>query len=289
MTPTPMAAKRRALFLNEIGIGVQWVRHHASAPAQADVGTDADVAAGAQERMLDGMPDRPLAAPVVVVPLVPATLAPKPGSSPSAPIDAMDWPQLQDAVANCSACGLCRSRTRTVFGSGERDAKLLFVGAGPDRAEEAAGEPFTGASGKLLDNMLAAIAQQRSKNTYFTHLVKCRPVDAAGNDRAPTAQEVAACSPFLARQIALLQPDLIVAFGKTAALALRVNENVDSSVPPPLPLRGVVHRYAQDGRSGAGIALVATHPPATLLLQPADKAQAWADLCLVRSTYADLA
>jgi DNA polymerase len=287
MTLTPMAANRRALFLNEIGIGVQWVRHHASAPAQAGVGTDAgmdpDVQRDAADSASDHMP-APMRAP---------DPQPMPAPTPDrgAPIAAMDWPQLQAAVANCSACGLCRSRTRTVLGSGERDAKLLFVGAGPDRAEEAAGEPFTGASGKLLDNMLTAIAQQRSKNTYFTHLVKCRPCDADGNDRAPTAQEVAACSPFLARQIALLQPDLIVAFGKTAALALRVNNNVDSSVSSPLPLRGAVHRYAraQDDTPEAGIALIATHPPATLLLQPADKAQAWADLCLVRSTYADLA
>ena len=133
--------------------------------------------------------------------------------------------------------------------------------------EDAQGEPFVGQAGKLLDNMLMAIKLKRGKDVYIGNIVKCRP---PGN-RAPEADEVATCVPYLQRQIELIQPKVIVALGKTAANALLGKDATLAS------LRGRLHDYR-------GIPLVITYHPAYLLRTPADKAKAWQDLCLAVKT-----
>ncbi|NUT59752.1 uracil-DNA glycosylase [Herbaspirillum sp. C9C3] len=186
----------------------------------------------------------------------------------------MDWPQLKQQVAGCRRCGLCQGRKNTVFGVGDEKARWLFIGEGPGRNEDQQGEPFVGPAGKLLDNMLLSMGVKRGENAYIANIVKCRPTDDNGRDRPPSAQEVAACLPYLQRQIELIQPTVLVALGKTAAISLL---GMDPATPVSR-LRGTVHRY-QDRP------LVVTYHPAYLLRTLTDKSKAWADLCLAMSTY----
>ena len=182
-------------------------------------------------------------------------------------IAAMDWAELKHAVTNCTACALRAGCTQTVFGVGDEKAHWLFVGEGPGAEEDQRGEPFVGQAGRLLDNMLAAIGLKRGENVYIANIVKCRP---PGN-RNPEAAEAAACAAYLSRQIALLQPKLIVALGKVAAANLL---STDASIGS---LRGKLHDYH-------GIPLIATYHPAYLLRSLPEKAKAWADLCFARKT-----
>jgi DNA polymerase len=153
--------------------------------------------------------------------------------------------------------------TQTVFGVGDEDADWLFVGEGPGADEDVRGEPFVGQAGKLLDNMLASIKLKRGDNVYIANIVKCRPP----NNRAPEADEVATCLPYLKQQIALIKPKLIVALGKTAATALLGKEATLGS------MRGTFHDFH-------GTPLLVTYHPAYLLRSPAEKAKAWQDLCM---------
>lgn len=179
----------------------------------------------------------------------------------------LGWPELKARVKHCTACKLRAGCTQTVFGVGDEKASWLFVGEGPGADEDVQGEPFVGQAGKLLDNMLGAIRLKRGKDVYIGNIVKCRP---PGN-RAPEADEIAQCMPFLQRQIGLIQPRLIVALGKTAATALLGRDATLAS------LRGRLHDYQ-------GIPLVVTYHPAYLLRTPMDKAKAWQDLCLAVDT-----
>ena len=206
------------------------------------------------------------------------------GDTRAQQIAAMDWLQLEQAVRACRACPLGRGRTQAVFGVGDRQAQWLLIGEGPGRTEDALGEPFVGKSGKLLDNMLGALDLARGRNVYIANIVKCRPTDSRGNDRAPSDLEAAACRPFLERQIALIQPRVMLALGKTAAVALL---GMDPKTPVS-SLRSRVHRF-QHPASQQGVPLVATYHPAYLLRSPLEKAKAWADLCLARQQWQQLA
>ena len=182
-------------------------------------------------------------------------------------ISMLDWAHFATDVSACTACGLARTRNLAVPGVGDQRAEWLFVGEAPGAEEDAKGEPFVGQAGRLLDNMLAALGMNRTKAVYIANVLKCRP---PGN-RAPTPLEVESCLPYLDRQIALIQPKLIVALGKSAATTLLHAEATIAS------LRGRVHRYR-------GIPLVVTYHPAYLLRTLPDKAKAWEDLCLARAT-----
>jgi DNA polymerase len=186
-------------------------------------------------------------------------------------IEALSWEQLPTAINACTACGLHETRQRAVPGVGPGDARWLFVGEAPGAEEDRQGEPFVGPAGKLLDNMLAAIGLTRGESVFIANVLKCRP---PGN-RNPEPSEVAACRPYLERQIALLRPGVIVALGRFAALTLLDTEASIAS------LRGRVHRYQ-------GLPLVVTYHPAYLLRNLPDKAKAWDDLCLARATFRNL-
>jgi len=190
----------------------------------------------------------------------------------AASVMSMDWVTLEENIRGCDRCGLCQGRTHAVSGIGDRKARWLFVGEGPGRQEDSQGEPFVGPAGKLLDNMLRALALARGANTYIANIVKCRPAGADGRDRPPTADEVAACMPYLARQVDLIRPDVIVALGKTAAVSL-LGLPSDTSLAS---LRDKIHHHAD-------LPLIVTYHPAYLLRQPADKAKSWRDLCLAKS------
>jgi uracil-DNA glycosylase len=205
------------------------------------------------------------------VPEAPPQAVPASGEARGEGILAMQWPELAQAVAACTACALHKTRTQTVFGVGDPRAEWLLVGEAPGAEEDRLGEPFVGQAGKLLDNMLAALGLARGKNVYIANVLKCRP---PGN-RNPEPEEVARCAPFLVRQIELLRPKLIVAMGRFAAQTLL---DSDASIAS---LRGRVHRYH-------GVPLVVTYHPAYLLRNLPDKAKAWADLLFARRTLAGL-
>jgi uracil-DNA glycosylase len=244
-----LTSERREIFLKEMGIGPVWQRRNANGNATV------------QEQTM------PSTSEPEVVHIASA--------SSNTDVAHMDWTQLKAAVAGCTKCDLCHGRTQTVFGIGDVKAKWLFVGEGPGRNEDLQGEPFVGPAGKLLDNMLLAMGLKRGINVYIANIVKCRPTGADGRDRPPTPQESATCMPYLERQIALIQPTVIVALGKTAAVSLLgMDENTSVG-----QLRGKVHQFSN-------LPLVVTYHPAYLLRKLEDKSKTWRDLCLAMSTYA---
>lgn len=239
---------RRDELLKEIGISPVW-RLRDAPQAEAEVAAFVPTAPPAARE-----PEVAMAPPVS-------------GSADAVPVAGMDWPALEACVAHCRACVLHQKRNRTVFGVGDQNADWLFVGEGPGADEDAQGEPFVGQAGKLLDNMLAAIALKRGANVYIANIVKCRP---PGN-RNPQLEEAGACSAYLHRQIELIRPKLIIALGKVAAVNLLGR---DASIAS---LRGQQHAWR-------GIPLLVTYHPAYLLRTLSDKAKAWEDLCFAAET-----
>ncbi len=214
---------------------------------------------------------RSVATPVAAAPAAPAPAAPAPRPPPSG-IAAMDWPELRDTVAACTACKLCQGRKQTVFGVGHARAHWMIVGEAPGEQEDQQGEPFVGKSGQLLDNMLRAIGLTRQpaaapQQVYIANTLKCRP---PGN-RNPQPDELAQCEPFLIRQVELVQPKIILAMGRFAVQSLL------RSSEPIGRLRGRVHDYH-------GVPLIVTYHPAYLLRSLEEKARAWDDLCLAVET-----
>ncbi len=186
-------------------------------------------------------------------------------------IQQMNWSQLKASVTHCTACPLSHTRVHTVFGIGDGNADWLYVGEGPGEKEDATGEPFVGQAGELLDNMLAAIGLKRGYRVYITNIVKCHPP----NNRNPDLNEVSQCEPYLERQIALINPKLIIALGKIAAQSLlKCNESVSN-------LRGTLYEYS-------GIPLIVTYHPAYLLRAPSKKEKTWEDLCFAKATMQSL-
>jgi len=246
---------RRAEMLLEMGIAPVWRRRGRATEAATVV--------------------LPAASPLAV------RVAPPAAASESAPqrpddehenaVSHMDWTSLRAAVAECTACPLHQKRTQTVFGVGDENADWLLVGEGPGAEEDLQGEPFVGQAGKLLDNMLAAIGLSRGDKVYIANIVKCRP---PGN-RNPEPIEAHTCQPYLRRQIELIQPRLIIALGKVAAVNLLGRE---ASIAA---LRGSVHHYGE-------IPLIVTYHPAYLLRSLPEKAKAWADLCFAVETMRSL-
>ena len=189
------------------------------------------------------------------------------------PVPRMDWDALRAAVSACEACALSRGRTQTVFGVGPTSAPWMLIGEAPGAEEDARGEPFVGQAGRLLDNMLSAIGLSRSRDVFIANVLKCRPP----RNRDPLPEEVARCEPFLARQIELLSPRIIVVMGRFAAQSLL---RTDASIAS---LRGRLHGYQLPGRL---VPVVVTYHPAYLLRNLGDKAKAWSDLCLARDCFA---
>ncbi len=181
------------------------------------------------------------------------------------PLTADSWAAVQQAVSSCTACSLHCSRTQTVFGVGDQQAKLMVIGEAPGFYEDQQGEPFVGRAGQLLNAMLQAIHLQRSQ-VYIANILKCRPP----NNRDPLPEEIARCTGFLDRQIALLEPQLLVAVGRISAHYLL------NTKKPLSALRGHVYHYGKKQ-----IPLLVTYHPAYLLRNPRDKANAYGDLQLI--------
>jgi uracil-DNA glycosylase len=173
---------------------------------------------------------------------------------------------LVDDIAGCTACALCKTRRMTVPGVGDPRAQWMFVGEAPGADEDSQGEPFVGAAGQLLDNMLVALGLARTENVYIANVLKCRPP----NNRTPEPAEALACAPYLDRQIELIAPRLIVALGRSAAgrpaehrcagfepsqsRASLSRHAADRHVSPGLP-------FAHAGRQGEGVGGPAVRAP----------------------------
>lgn len=168
--------------------------------------------------------------------------------------------QIRADLGDCQRCGLARQRHHLVFGCGDPAAALVLVGEGPGREEDLKGDPFVGEAGRLLDNILLAMGLQRSQ-VYICNVIKCRPPQ----NRNPQAEEIAACEPFLRRQLAAIRPQLIVALGKFAAQTLLRSQT------PISQLRGHWQEYD-------GVPLMPTYHPAYLLRNPAGKREVWQDM-----------
>ena len=213
-----------------------------------------------RELMLDGEPPRREAPPR-------REFAPEPPrrEAPPAPaalpdVSGMDWDALSAAVRDCRNCRLCETRRNTVFGEGNIHAELMFVGEGPGADEDATGRPFVGRAGQLLDKMIAAMTFAREE-VYIANIVKCRP---PGN-RNPGLDEAEACLGYLKRQIALVQPKVIVCLGGVALSFL-------------CRQAGGIMRARGHWIDFAGIPVMPTFHPAYLLRQESAKRAAWSDL-----------
>ena len=196
-----------------------------------------------------------------------ATAGAHPGVS--APVStASVWDELEQEALACTKCVLHATRTRVVFGVGDRRARWLVIGEAPGADEDRQGEPFVGRAGQLLNEMLWAAGVAREQ-VYIANILKCRPPE----NRDPKPEESASCEGYLQRQIALVQPALLLAVGRIAAQSLLREDT------PIGRLRGRVHHYGP-----AAIPLVVTYHPAYLLRSPGQKSKAWDDLCLARAT-----
>lgn len=174
---------------------------------------------------------------------------------------ALDLDGVRAELGDCTRCRLASTRTQIVFGSGNPDARILFVGEGPGRDEDRQGLPFVGRAGELLTDIIQKGMKIDRSDVYICNVVKCRPPD----NRNPEPEEVAACSPFLIQQIEAVRPEVIVALGKFAAQTLL------ESATPITRLRGRWHEYQ-------GIPLMPTFHPAHLLRNPSYKRQVWEDI-----------
>jgi uracil-DNA glycosylase len=231
------------------------------------LGGDSVILPGA--RILEpGVGDPP--APAAVVVQAPDSGLPAPGISfdpPSVDLFATDPIQqtqsLEDVaglIAACSKCKLCEARTNTVPGEGPANARLVVIGEGPGRTEDETGRPFVGRAGELLTKILEAIKLPREQ-VFICNIVKCRPPE----NRLPQYDEIAACLPFLYRQLDLVKPKVILAMGGTAAQSLLSTKQSLGS------LRNQVHRFR-------GVPVVVTYHPAALLRNPNWKRPTWDDV-----------
>jgi uracil-DNA glycosylase len=236
---------RRVAYLQALGIDVWQARARGAAPTPRDHEASS-------------------AAPPAVARAAALASSPLPAVAADA---AAQWQSLRGEVAACVKCSLHTTRTQTVFGVGNLRAQWLVIGEAPGAEEDRQGEPFVGRAGQLLNAMLRGIGLAREE-VFIANMLKCRP---PGN-RDPQPEEIDCCRPYLLRQIALLEPQIILAVGRIAA------QNLLATNAPLGKLRGTVHRFGP-----ADTPLVVTYHPAYLLRSPGEKRKAWEDLKFARS------
>ena len=282
--------ERQRAMLAEMGVRVWWPQRtdeasqapaaHPQSPAEATVSPPPQVMAvlpPAEPEVLAAAPaptptlasSEPRPSPVRV------SAQTGPGTQPLAEgLAQMGWAALQETASRCQFCALCAARHAPILGTGHAQATWMVVGDLPSEEDDQQGQPFTGPEGVLLDNMLKAVGARRlspepqgvstgAAGAYLTQAVKCRPP----GGRNPEAAELAVCAHYLSRQVALVQPRVILAMGRFAIQTLL------GTTEPMGKLRGRLHDFQ-------GVPVVVTYPPSSLLRNPADKAKAWADLVL---------
>ena len=270
------ALAERVRYYNELGI-YDFYRRERNQPRSEGVSTEdiAEITGSSQPELREEM-----AARKSVAVRKPATesifeiLNPKPEQGVSDPVGALQL--IREDLGDCTRCKLHQlGRKQIVFGVGNPSAELMFVGEGPGADEDAQGEPFVGRAGQLLNNMIKAMGLGR-EDVYIANVVKCRP---PGN-RTPERDECDTCSPFLMRQIAVIQPKVIVALGAVAA------KNLLAINAPMAELRGRFYDFMPAGARSSnqlwqGAKLAVTYHPAFLLRDPRQKGEAWKDLQMV--------
>ncbi|AZN35300.1 uracil-DNA glycosylase [Iodobacter ciconiae] len=271
---------RKALILEELGLNPVWVRTAMLPELQIAVATSPAVPAIAPAAIARPQGLSPVAvaahqalAPLVSTPKFTSLPVSPPANDPaederSKRIANMNWEELRNAVSSCTACPLCQNRQKnneqTVFGTGPMQANIMVLGEAPDEDEEAQQTPFLGEAGRLLDNMLAAINED--KLVYKANILKCR----TPNKRNPQAAEAEQCAPFLKRQIELLQPKSLFVVGRFALKTLLESDE------PVSVLRERLHHYKQ-------IPLIVSYNPSYLLRNLPDKSRAWRDLLRLKA------
>jgi uracil-DNA glycosylase len=247
-------------YLQALGIDV-WTRRSQNARAESDTAVTDDASPLESSR-----------AALVETVVRRESVAPKPvarvDSELPAFVASLDWAGLAQAVSTCTACALHSTRTQSVFGVGNRQAQWMVIGEAPGAEEDRQGEPFVGRAGQLLNAMLKAIGLAREQ-VFIANILKSRPP----NNRDPRPEEVAACIPFLYRQIELVNPVILLCVGRIAAQTLLQTDT------PIGRLRGTLHRIANNRP------MIVTYHPAYLLRSPAEKRKAWGDLKLAMQTY----
>jgi uracil-DNA glycosylase family 4 len=174
--------------------------------------------------------------------------------------------ELKKICENCTLCDLSKTRTKVVFGEGNPNAKIMFIGEGPGAEEDKAGRPFIGRAGKLLTKIILNVLELTREDVYITNIVKCRPP----NNRVPTIEEALKCKPYLTKQIDIINPDILVCLGKTAFMYL-----MDSNLPIS-KVRGQIFEYK-------GKKVIPTFHPSFLLRNPSAKQEAYKDFLLIKS------
>lgn len=183
----------------------------------------------------------------------------------------MDWNELQQSCMNCTRCGLCETRKNVVFGVGNQNADILFIGEGPGEQEDLQGQPFVGPAGKLLDDMLSIIDLDRKQNCYIANIVKCRPP----HNRDPLETEQDACIAFLNNQIQLIQPKIIVCLGRISATRL---------IRPDFRITREHGQWANQN----GIWMTAIYHPSALLRDITKRPETFKDLLSIRDKIREL-
>jgi uracil-DNA glycosylase family 4 len=276
-TSAPQYSALQLAWLQELGIEKPWLPSEQVAGKKVSVPelvamVDVPVSPVAAEVA----PVRPMAPRPSGAPSSRAAASATPAPAPEIQVDtqalangAGDMAALADIISACQACGLCRERQQAVTGEGVMQPAIMVVGEAPGDYEDRQGRPFVDRPGLMLDNMLSAIQSSRSQNVYVSNIVKCRP---PGN-RNPKPPELAACKPYLMRQIELVRPFSILAVGRAAQALLETDEPLEK-------LRQVTHSLVVAGQK---IPLIVTSHPVRLLNHPAEKAAVWQDLLLVKT------
>jgi DNA polymerase len=182
-----------------------------------------------------------------------------------------NWEELKSACLNCNKCELCKGRTNLVFGIGNENSKVMFIGEGPGENEDLQGEPFVGRSGQLLDKMLAAVDLDRHTNIYIANIVKCRPP----KNRDPLPEEQDICINWLRNQVKLIEPKIIVCLGRIAAMKL---------IKPDMKITKEHGIFFEK----SGVLMMATLHPAALLRNPNNKPGAFDDFIKLRDKMKEL-
>ena len=282
----PRISPLQEAWLQEIGLDKKMLARYVVLPAEKALADAPAVPAAATP----GQQSSPAAKPVASSPAhglqaakdllrMPAA---RPVTEPAEPSDTpvvsrqpmpSSWDALLDHISVCQACALHNGRSHAVAGTGvAQEPEWLIVGEAPGSVDDRTGLPFQGKAGQLLRAMLASIQVSEQVPVFYTNLIKCRPL---GN-RTPSQEEIAACLPYLQRQIALLKPKRILTLGGLAAQSiLGVSDDLDD-------LRGRIHVFKCQ-ETGREIPVVTTYHPTALLLRPQHKPDTWRDLALARS------
>jgi uracil-DNA glycosylase family 4 len=254
---TEAAVRARIGYFRDLGIFDFYRRGEAPAATAEEIVAEIDTKTTAPVADSRELLQMPKAQPMPVLEQPTAIVAPK---DKAAALEA-----IRKDIGPCDRCELSKARNNIVFGDGDPNARLMFVGEGPGADEDAQGLPFVGRAGQLLNNMISAMGLRRDQ-VYIANIVKCRPPQ----NRVPEPVEANTCVPFLFRQIDVIRPEVIVALGATAATYMLGGKS------PLSALRGRIHQ-------ARGAKLIVTYHPAYLLRDPRQKKEAWADLQIAMS------